>query len=93
MEAEYIKDTKEHIKSLPMTEDEYFTGGGLIPPVLNDIRDKKVSVVYVAQHHLFQNIYKRLPADIKEEYFCSIDVFYLANQTRLSTHIQEAING
>jgi hypothetical protein len=91
LEALFIRNSKSYIKSLNMSEEEYFHGGGLIPPVLTDILKRKVSVMYVSQHPKFLDYYKEMPADLKIEYFDDLDILSLSNQSRLSKHIMSAI--
>jgi hypothetical protein len=92
MEIEFIRHTKEHVKTIGMTEKEYFSGGILLPPCIDDVVKRRVSIIYCSSRKPFKDMYARLPKDIKSEFFESIDVFYIATQTLLYKQIVSAIN-
>ena len=92
MEYEFIHRTKAYIDSLAVSETEYLSNGVIIPPVLADLRKRKVSVVYCCTKPEFRAMYKRLAPDLKDEFFHKTDVFYINNQARISTQLMERIN-
>ena len=90
MEAEFIKHSKKIAQNFG--ERQYFIGS-LVAPVLDDVRQRKISLMYCAMNPLFMNMYKKLPPDMKEEYFNGVDLHYLGIQAKVSHHISEAYNG
>lgn len=92
MEALFIKDTKQYIKSLSIDESEYFGGGLLMPKCLEDLRQRRISICYCCSNQVFREMYKKLPQDMKDEYFTDIDVMNISTQIRINEPIMNAIN-
>lgn len=92
MEAQYIRNSHAYVRATGMTEEEYFAGGMLIPPCLEDLRKRKISIAYAAANPYFKQAYKSFPPDIIAEYFDGIDVLWIGTQIKLNMHIQEALN-
>jgi hypothetical protein len=92
MEALFIKDSKEYIAATGLSDEEYFSGGMLIPKCLEDIRQRRISICYCCSNKDFKDMYKQLPLDMKAEYFEDIDVMDIATQIQLNNPIMSAIN-
>ena len=92
MEIEFVKRTKNYINSLQISKAQYMSGGFLVPLVLEDIRQKKVSLAYLCIQPEFRQMYKNLPKDLIQEYFHGIEVFSINMQARLNKKLMEVIN-